>query len=187
MNAPTSSRIALVVGRKGSGKSSLIKRGLERVQRWVVWDLRGEYAALPRARLWTDLADFRAHVVDGGDVEREVFACPASQFEAWCRWVYATGNLLVVIEELNRYAGAGPAGNALGDLFDRSRHAGIDLIAASPRIAEVPTSLRAQVDDLLCSRLSLPNDLAYLAAWVGPILSARVSQLPEHRFLRVNP
>lgn len=184
---PTSSRIALVVGRKGSGKSTLIKRGLERVARWVVWDLRGEYAALPRARLWTDLAAFRAHLVDGGGIDREVFACPASQFLPWCRWVYATGNLLVVIEELGRYAGPGPAGDALGDLFDRSRHAGIDLIAASPRIVEVPTSLRAQVDDLLCARQSIPNDLAYLDQWIGPALSSRVSNLPDHRFLRVKP
>ena len=186
MNAPGESRIALVVGKKGSGKSRMLKRGLPLYSRpWVVWDVRGEYAGLPGARLWTDLAHFRAHLERGGDVRREVFACAEVQFPAWCRWVFKRGRLLVVVEELTRYCAAGKAPPHLADLFDRSRHARLDLVFTTAAIAEVPTSLRRQIDDLVLSRITLPGDVQYVRDWLGERLARRTRRLPPSTFLRV--
>lgn len=189
MSAPGKSTIALVTGRKESGKTWLVKRGLARARRFVVWDVRGEYADPERgvagARLWTDLRAWRDHLLAGGTIEREVFACPSSQFDAWCRWVFATGNLLVVVEELSRYTTTGRATEALLDFFDRSRHAGIDLIATTARVGAVPKSLRTQVDELLVAKTTEPEDLAYLTSWLGgPAVAQRVRDLQPLSFLR---
>jgi hypothetical protein len=99
--------------------------------------------------------------------------------------VYAAGNLFVVIEELSRYAGPGQTTEALGDLLDRSRHAGVDVIATAARVAQIPKGLIAQADDLVVSQTRLPNDLDYLSAWCGPRAVERIAQLPHHKFLRV--
>jgi hypothetical protein len=188
---PGRSNIALVVGKKEAGKSRLIKRGLSRVSRFVVWDIKGEYAdaqyGVAGARVWQDLAHWRDHLLGGGTIEREAFACPASQFDAWCRWVFATGNLTAVIEELPRYCNGSKPRASLADLFDRSRHAHIDLICSASRVALVPVSLRIQVDELVLSRLTEPNDCAYLESWLGGPTVARVRSLAPNTFLRIRP
>lgn len=191
MNAPGQSTIVLVCGRKGAGKSKLIKRGLRRLRRFVAWDVRGEYCAsqhgIAGARLWTDLRAWRAHLLAGGTIEREVFSCPSAQFKAWCAWVFATGRLTVVIEELGRHCSNGRASPELLDLIERSRHAHIDLIATTARLERVPKDIRAQVDELLVPSMSEPNDVAYLQSWLGESVVARVRFLQPNRFLRIRP
>lgn len=185
MLGPSESTISLVIGGKGAGKSTLIKRQLARAQQFVVWDLNGEYSALPGARLWHDVRDFYRELANDGYVSREVFACPVDQFESWCSWVARCGDLLVVIEELSRYCGSGKAVQKLADLFDRSRHFPIDLICAASRIAEIPKAVVHQADELIHARTELPNDLDYLERMRGPKFAARIRNLPTHKFLRV--
>lgn len=192
MNPPGTSTIALVAGKKGSGKTRLVKRGLARVARFVVWDIKGEYAlttvGVPDARCWFDLRHFFLHLRSGGSIEREVFACPSAQFDTWCKWIAKTGNLVVVIEELGRHCGAnGRARPALLDLFERSRHFNVDLIATTARIARVPIDLRIQVDELLLSRHSEPTDCTYLESWLGGPARLRAQELQPGRFLRLRP
>ena len=185
MTQPGSSRIAIVVGRKKSGKSTLVRLGLAKRPRWIVWDLRGEYASVPGSRLWRDVREFGAHVAGGGDIAREVFACPVAQFEAWCRFAFNAGGLLVVIEELGRYCSASFAPPFLLDLFDRSRHARLDLVCVSPRISGIPASLRGQADELVTFRATSPPDLLQLRDWLGLRTAERVRRLAPHRFLRL--
>lgn len=182
-------RIFLVIGKKGSGKSSRIKRGLALVPSFVVWDLRGEYAhptaGVPGARLWTDMAAFFRHLLDGGEIGREVFACPVWQFETWCKWVFETGNLVAVIEELPRVCPGGTAPAALADLLDRNRHAAVDLICAASRTAGIPKSVPDQADELICATQREPNAVRYLAGWLGDAAAARIRALQPFSFLRI--
>lgn len=181
------SRIALVIGRKASGKSKLVRRGLLDVPHWIVWDLKGEYAQLPGARLWTSLADWKEHCARGGELVREVFACSEHEFREWCRFAFNAGRVLVVIEELSRYCTGGAAPRELADLFDRGRHAGIDLIAVAPRLAGIPKGLAYQADDVLCARTSLPHDVAFLAEWLGDVAADFVCNLEPEHFARLRP
>lgn len=187
--APGDSRIVVVLGSKGQGKSFRIKRGLSRVPQWVAWDFKGEYADAAKGvagtRLWTDLVDWREHLLNGGDVRREVFVCPRRQFPAWCRWVSETGDLLVVIEELNRYCGSGRPIPELLDLFDRSRHSRVDLVCAAPRLAGISKDLVHQADEVVTAQVSEPNDVAYLREWIGSSGAERVRSLPHQQFLRI--
>lgn len=186
MHEPEDAWILVTVGAKGSGKSTRTKRALAQQSRpWVAWDLKGEYASIDGARLWHDVREFDAHLQSGGEIEREVFACPAWQFGAWCKWVSATGNLLVVIEELGRYCSPGYAPPHLMDLFDRNRHSPIDLVCCAPRLAPITKDLLHQADDLLISKMELPRDVKFLEEWKGPAIAQRVTQLGEHRFLHV--
>jgi hypothetical protein len=182
---PVDARIAVVIGRKGSGKSYRVKRALGSWRTWVAWDLRGEYASIAGARLWTDVRDFAKHLADGGTIGREVFACPAWQFEAWCRWVFETGDLYCVIEELGRYVSAGHAPAALADLFDRNRHARVWLVCVAARLAGIPKGLVHQADDFLSSSMELPADVDFLTKWKGPAIATRVANLKPHEFLRI--
>jgi hypothetical protein len=189
VTAPGDSRIVVVLGSKGQGKSFHIKRGLARVPQWVVWDFKGEYAdksvGVAGARLWTDVAAWREHLIGGGDLQREVFACPRRQFPAWCRWVAETGDLLVVVEELNRYCSAGRPIDELLDLFDRSRHAHLDLVCAAPRLAGISKDLVHQADEIVTAQVTEPNDVAYLREWIGTRGAERVRTLQHQHFLRI--
>jgi len=182
--APGPSTIALVIGKKASGKTTLVRRGLARLPRWVAWDVRGELASIQGARLWTDLAAWRDHLLDGGRIEREVFACPSAQFDAWCRWIYATRHLFVVMEEIGRYCASGRAPRGLADLIDRSRHCHVDLVFTTSRPVLVPASIRTQVDELLVSRVGAPTDCDYLKSWLGGPAVERAKALPQNHFLR---
>jgi hypothetical protein len=185
VNLPGDSNIAVVVGSKGQGKSYRIKRLLAKVPQWVAWDYKGEYGHIDGARVWHDVGAWREHLIDGGDVRREVFVCERRQFPAWCRWVTETGNLLVVIEELNRYCGAGKPPEHLLDLFDRSRHSPLDLVCAAPRLAEISKDLVHQADELLTAQMTEPNDVDYLRKWLGARAAERVRALPDQHFLRI--
>lgn len=189
MSAPGESRIVTVLGSHHQGKSYRIKRGLAKHAQCVVWDYKGEYAradiGVPGARLWTDLAQWRDHLLNGGDIRREVFACPRRQFPAWCRWVMETGDLLVVIEELNRYCNASSAPDHLLDLFDRSCHSRIDLVCAAPRLARIAKDLVHQSDELVSAQVSEPNDVAYIREWLGSRAAERLRALPDKHFLRI--
>ena len=182
-------QIFLVVGKKRSGKSYRIKRGLALLPQFFAWDLRGEYAhpteGVPGARLWTDLRAFLEHVKDGGELAREVFACPRWQFDAWCAWLFETGNLVAVIEELPRMCNGGVASLALMDLLDRNRHAGIDLICAAAATRGIPKSLVDQADEILCATQREPNAVRYFAEWLGDAAVARLRALPTNEFLRL--
>ncbi len=183
--APVEARIGVVIGRKGSGKSFRVKRWLAKVKRWVAFDLRGEYAEVEGARLWTDVRDFAAHLANGGTIEREVFACPKWQFDAWCRFVFETGDLVAVVEEIGRFVSPGWAPEPLQDLFDRNRHARVDLVCVGPRLAEIPKGLLHQADDVMHANVELPADVAFLAKWKGDAIAQRIANLPPHEFLRI--
>ncbi len=191
MTAPSTSEIVLVIGPKESGKSWLVKRGLGRVRRFVVWDVKGEYAdarlGVLGARLWTSVRAWRQHLLDGGTIEREVFHCSGREFPAWCRWVAETGNLLVVIEELGRYCRGAVPPPYLDDLFNRSRHAPLDLICTTARPKRVFLDLRAQVDTAVVARMREPKDIAHLTEWLGEPAVARIQQLEPLRFIRIRP
>jgi hypothetical protein len=182
---PVDARIALIVGRKGSGKSTHVKRALGRWKRWVAWDLKGEYGEVAGSRTWTDVRDFAAHLAQEGTIEREVFACPRWQFDAWCRWVFETGDLVAVIEELGRYVTSSWAPDPLQDLFDRNRHARVWLVTVAARLAEIPKGLVHQADDVCSARMDLPADVRFLAEWKGPQIAERVHNLEPHQFLRI--
>lgn len=182
---PVDARIAIVLGRKGSGKSTRVKAALAKWKRWVAWDLRGEYGEIPGARTWHDVREFAAHLASGGTIEREVFACPAWQFEAWCRWVFETGDLVAVIEEITRYVSAGHAPAALQDLFDRNRHARVWLVCVGARLAGIPKGLVHQADDVCSASMELPADVDFLAKWKGTAIAQRVANLQPHEFLRI--
>lgn len=182
---PVDAKIAAVIGRKGSGKSFRVKRALAKWRRWVAWDLRGEYAEIHGARLWHDVREFAKHLADGGTVEREVFACPAWQFDAWCKWVFETGDLVAIVEEVTRYVSPGHAPEPLQDLLDRNRHARVDLVLVAPRIAEIPKAVLHQADDVLCAQIELPADVAFLTKWKGTAIAQRVAHLQPHEFLRI--
>lgn len=191
MSAPSKSEITLVIGRKESGKSTLIKRGLARVRHFVVWDVKGEYAdpqvGVPGARLWTSMRAWREHLLAGGTIEREVFHCPERVFAPWCRWIAQTSNLLVVIEELSRYCVGQRPPPHLADLFERSRHIPIDLVCTTAKPTRVFSDLRSQVDAAIVARMSEPNDIAYLTEWLGEPAVTRIRNLEPLRFIRIRP
>ena len=182
-----------VFGRKGSGKSFLIKRELEQLERFLVWDAMGEYAhaesgaGYSGARQWISLTDFAAELQAKGDYGREVFVLPREDFPRWCKMVYELGRAVAVIEETSRYTDPGPAFDALADLLDRGRHRQVDLIFASPRPVGIPRSFTQQADLLVVFRQTEPADVEYFTKKLGRSEASVVDRLPEYASLRVAP
>ena len=168
---------ALVIGRKGSGKSYRARRLAERLSPWVCWDFKGEWASVSEARVWVDLADFGEHLDQGGDIHREVFKCPNAQFAPFCNFVAAAGDLTLFLEEVDRFTHAGMPPECMRDLIDRGRHLRVNLIAIAHRAQMVPKALTYSVDHVVvCGQVNEPRDIQYLREKGGPEFAELVGQ-----------
>lgn len=171
--------IISVFGRKGSGKTELVKRSVQEHARVVVLDTLGEYpfevvtgfdaclAALeaaeerPRFRLSLRCADLQDMLELAGVV-------------------YELTNICLVVEETSFYCSSSALPDELSQLVRYGRHRQIDQFYVSRRPAEIARDLTAQSDLIVSFTQSEPRDLDYLARVAGRDVSA-LRTLPRYR------
>ena len=185
VSQPTDTNIiAVLIGRKLAGKSWRVKyKLLPHIEQWIVWDYRGEYSVLEGARLWASTRDFLHHVEKNpDDLRREVIMGTKRDFTVFCRWCVETGGHWLVLEEIDRHTTGGPAQEALDDLIDRSRHAGVNLICLAHRTAGIPKDLTHQADLIMQAPTSEPGDLEYWRKKAGQDFADKLPHLRQWAF-----
>jgi len=176
-----------IAGRRGSGKSTMAQRLLERCHRLLVWDAMGEHAWCPnclssverleRFLAWADPQDvFAARYLP----ER---AGLVDDFEAVCELVFDYGRLVFGIEEVAMLC----TPSALPDEFDRlvrlGRHQRVSLVWTAQRIVEVARRLTAATDYFVLFSHTEPRDLNGIAERCGAEVARQVADLPRHGWL----
>lgn len=196
--------IALVVGRKGSGKSWLIAKRLGPLfPRRITIDWTGEGRELyPNARevfgvpavieaigdsaresdRWQLIA-----VVDPGEVP-QLLRVLAPRYDGGKRpsLSAAVGGLAIECAEIDVIAPAsgGPASSAVTDAIARGRHVRLSFLLATQRPAQCARILSSQADQLLSFRMHEPRDLRWLRDAGGEMFAQRVRRLSAFHYCR---
>ncbi len=178
-------RIAGVVGRKGSGKSTRVATLLKYHPRVLVWDSMGDHSDwLPDIYegIDDDLDEYFAQAnraktfacgyVPTDDLERE--------FEEICDLVYSYGRMLFCIEEAPLICKAGYLPQVFGRMVRTGRHRYIDLLWTAQRASEVSRTLTSATDLWIFYSQTEPRDLDAIAERCGREIANKVAGLGLH-------
>jgi hypothetical protein len=158
--------IITVFGKKGTGKTTLVKTVISRLPRVVVFDTLAEYTGgvfIYDPQSFIDYLklnlDRLYKIVLRCDNDEDFSIC----FEA-CRAVY-DGTL--VVEEIDFYCSPTFIEPSLQKLIKYGRHRQINLIGVSRRAAEVNRNLTAQSDCIVTFQQEENRDIEYMSRRIG--------------------
>lgn len=172
--------ITAVIGRKGSGKSTITREMIAERDRVVVVDTLAEYGS-----------DCGCEVVDGYDACLDALADSERRrkFKLALRCLdvdenldligvcYEIPNHLVVIEEASMFASPSSLPPEIAQLIRYGRHRSIDQIYIARRPAELHRDVTANADLLITFQTQEPRDLLYLRGFYGDE-ALELSRLP---------
>lgn len=183
-------RIVAVIGRKGSGKSTMLSERLKTADRLVVFDPLGEHcgrkgwlpneiSALPELETffrWNrKRSQFAAGYVPGENLEEEV--------EGVAGVLYQRGNLVFGIEEVPLICSPSYLPPVLGKLIRTGRHRQIDITWTAQRASECARTLTSLTDEFVLFSQTEPRDLDAIAARCGDDVADRVAELGRHDYI----
>lgn len=179
-------KIIGLVGRKGSGKSTMAARIMKRAPRLFVFDTMGEHSWVPNTFHDVDEAD---RFLAWGDTQ-EAFAgryVPEDDLEAdfaeLATLAYEQGDMQFAVEEIPLLCSAGYLSPELGKVVRLGRHKDLSLLWTAQRAAEVSRTLTAMTDVFVLFSATEPRDLQAIADRCGTEIADRVARLPLHGFV----
>lgn len=180
-------------GARGSGKSTAAKAFLAKHGgSAIVWDTMDEYDAHARTvgslvELLTAAGAARAagapfmlrYVPRGTDAELTL------RFEAFCKAAYALGELVLVVEELQRVTRPSWAPASWSDCTLRGRHRQVGIIGISQRPASVDKNFFSNATVVRSGRLNFADDVSCMAN-VLQVPAARIGALLPFHYIERN-
>lgn len=176
--------VIAIYGRRGTGKTTMIKSLIEKRRRVLVLDPKKEY---PNPVAWSDLSamlerpEFRI-------CYRPIKGSEPAALAKICRELEKnrTGRITLVIDELHKFDG-NKAGEGLAEFSEavlEGRHADIEIIGATQRPANVSTDFRGNAEISYIFGLSWANDVDAVCKMIGRQHRERLIGLVPHEFLR---
>ncbi|VTU20749.1 AAA-like domain protein [Variovorax sp. SRS16] len=160
--------LRLYCGATGSGKGVSLREYLSGLKpsRLLVWDPLGEYGDLVSGAT-SRLADvaklaagksFRVAFYPGPDV-----GTYKEKFAMFCRIAFAAGNLVMLVEELADVTSPTYAPMAWKQCTKKGRHAGLQIIAATQRPADIDKHFLGGCTYIRCFTQRFPADAKAMA------------------------
>jgi len=188
-------RIILVVGFRGSGKSTVASSILRANNGVFVFDPHVDpaYSWIPNtARTAEELADYTRWRREANPKRVGVRYVPDGRldpFEAldgFCAWAWTWRNVWLCVEEVSeatRSPGAGGMPPELRRIVNQGRHKGISQVYCGLRYAEIPRPISAGADVQILFRSSEPLDLDSMRPRIGSEAVEKVQGLGQHEAL----
>lgn len=177
---------AVIFGLKGAGKTTLIRqRLLPAHSRCLIVDPQREYggAAVEVGSLnaWADYVERTS-----GRWRVALFNVDLEdQFDDLCAAAWSVGNMLLVVEEVDRFCDPSYISDDFFRIVNYGRHAPagpVDFLASSRRPADVNRTLTANAYEVYCFTINEPRDVKYLRDLVGESYADGLQSLPPHRY-----
>ena len=175
-----------IAGKRGSGKSTVLKSIALDAPRLLVWDLLGEHRWCPNPlRNEREISAFISWAHG-----RERFAARVvpddtddETFEALCQLAYREGRLLLVIEEVAMISKPNWLPPSLDKIVRLGRHRGVSVAWTTQRLSEVARRLTSTTDAFLLFFHHEPRDVEAIQQRCGIAVADTVSQLGRHNFV----
>jgi hypothetical protein len=188
-------RIVLIVGFRGSGKSTAAAAILKQRNGVLVFDPHGDpaYGWIPNtARAVEALKDYSRWTREAKPPRVWVRYVPDGRLDPYdalndfCAWVWTWRNVWVCIEEVSeatRSLTAAGMPPELRRIVNQGRHQGLNQIYTGLRYAEIPRSISAGADVQILFRSGEPVDLDSMRVRIGSEAAERVQGLGLHEAL----
>lgn len=176
--------IVSVFGRKGCGKTTLVKEIVDDSPRVIVFDTLGEYARKKDKIFDT----FESAAVELGRVQHErrfrviIQLVEEEDALAAMRVAYGVPKSLIVVEETSFYCSPSYLPPELAKFVRYGRHREISQVYVSRRPAEIHRDLTAQSDIIVSFQQREPADVDYLKKTMGPV-AERLPHLKKYEII----
>jgi len=160
----TANYIIGVLGKKGSGKSYLVKQMLRHIDRYIVIDPMGEYDGCFIAESYEELYEYLGGFHSG----KFGIACRfENDDELELLWDLSNeiNDYTLIVEEADMFAHSNDVHPALLNRLKHGRHKGRSTIWISRSPFEIHRYLTRQTDLMICFLQTEPRDVKYLEAY----------------------
>lgn len=158
--------VITVCGKRGSGKSFLMKKIIEKISNFILYDLNHEHN-IKGAIISSDIRHFKQLLERGF---KKIIYHPSSEdkkeFDYVCELVFATGNIMFFVDEADRLMDRWSLSVSVGKIINRGRHKGIGICCVTRRIADLNKSPVSQSHHIFVFQQFLPNDIKYLKEFI---------------------
>ena len=187
MNLNLGNRL-FVVGHTGSGKTFFIKKLLEKLQRYVVYDIEHSYKD---GEIVSNIKDLTAKVKENKKNYKIVYrpkTFDLEEFEEVCKFVFTYLRFTwFVVDEVHKLASTYKITAWFNSIITRGRKRGIGCISASQRCANVHNDILSQADHVVVFFLYRKIDIDYLARDIKGVEKAKeLNGNKQFHFLHFN-
>ena len=175
--------ICFFTGKMRQGKSYLARHLLVGVSRYIVWDYNFEHTQ----KMGMVTHDLKQLATMWNKLSKRIIYQPYDRseehFDRFIKTVSRMQNLVILIEEVRRYATAKKISKPLQFLIDTGRHRGIGLWFTSRRMHGIAVDIPFNATHIFAFKQHRPEDLAYLSQFMAPELVEKLPTLPNYYFL----
>ena len=172
--------VITIIGRKGSGKTTLAKEISLEQKRLVIIDANAEYEI---GEVCWGLQECTAKLVQHENSKRFRISCRCLAVEDNLRLIglcYHLHDCWIVIDETSMYASPTSVPDEISRLVRFGRHRRLSLVFIARRASEIPRDITANSDLLITFRQHEPRDIQYLKAIHSD--ADRCLHLPDYHF-----
>lgn len=176
--------IGVILGRRGSGKTTLAKELIDRFPEVAIMDPNHEYDG----RAFTALDEFyRDPWGPHSVVFRPKIGLPKDvlleEFDIFCQILWERGRRLVVIDEADRFASRGKESTPFFQmLVNQGRHRELAILAIARRAAQLPKELIENASHLYLFHIHGAHSINYLQSIIGKE-AEELGRLPKLHYL----
>lgn len=177
-------KIIPIFGKRGSGKSFLVKKLIESEKRLLIFDTLGEYTN------GVVFEDPRKLLEFWRNVYRKSFRLiyrplnPQEELDPLAELVFDLGNMTMVIEEIDCYCTPYEISDAMAHIIQRGRHQGITLIGVTQRPFGIHRLITSQAKEIYVFNTNEPRDRDYLRMLLGTEIDAKLDALQQYQYVK---
>lgn len=160
-----------VAGASRFGKTHWTLQRLQKPQRLLVWDPRGEYVQPARCQMIRNIPALARTLKEAWDGPgRFAYWGPITDFNAFAELAYVWAQLwpaVIVLEETSDVSSSGKARGAQGELIRKGLYYGTHIYAITQRPQETDKTTWGNASVIHCHHFSLPLDQEYMGKVLG--------------------
>jgi len=178
-------KVSLIFGKRGSGKSYLCKKLIDREPRLLIYDTMGEYTqgvVFGKEHWETGLDFWLKHYRQNFRLIYRPLV-PDAEIEPIAELVFECGNICFVVEEIECYCSSFQISEKFAAIVQRGRHKNITLIGISQRPYGINRLLTSQAEEIYVFNTNEPRDRDYLRSLLGQEIEPKLDQLQQYEHI----